>query len=83
MWCSGLTRCPVKAETEGSNPFIPAKPPGQLAGRFACRHPYASFARGESHEALLADADGRHDLIGGWIDGRDGPVTLVPYPPFP
>ncbi len=29
VWCSGPTRCPVKAETAGSNPVIPAEPPGQ------------------------------------------------------
>src|SRR3990172_6700009 len=28
VWCSGPTRCPVKAETAGSNPVIPAEPPG-------------------------------------------------------
>ena len=28
VWCSGQTRCPVKAETAGSNPVIPATASG-------------------------------------------------------
>lgn len=32
VWCSGLTRCPVKAETAGSNPVTSASPNFPLTG---------------------------------------------------
>ena len=69
VWCSGLTRCPVKAETEGSNPFIPAKPPGYPGGPV--------FARGPIEHTLSATPLANHSFPGGIIDLTSPPACPI------
>jgi hypothetical protein len=54
VWCSGQTRCPVKAEIAGSNPVIPAdKIERRIEARVRCKgdYPLLFLVHGLKHEA--------------------------------